>query len=81
MENSNQELTINFDKTELKDLLIHQIATHVQQHWSADEVIEFFVDSPFNFIEPGKTKAEKLNELIENHKIALRNEATLEVKI
>ena len=81
MENSNQELTINFDKTKLKDLLIHQIATHLQQQWSADEVIEMFVDSPFNFIESGKTKAEKLNELIATHKIALRNEVNLEVKI
>jgi hypothetical protein len=74
MENSNQKLTINFDKTQLKDLLIHQIATHLQQQWSANEVIEMFVDSPFNFIESEKTKAEKLNELMETHKTALKNE-------
>ena len=74
MENSNQELTINFDKTKLKDLLIHQIATHLQQHWNDNEVIELFLDSPFNFVETDKTKAEKVGELMETHKAALKNE-------
>lgn len=76
MENSNQELTINFDKTQLKDLLIHQIATHLQQHWSDNEVIELFLESPFNFVEADKTKAEKVGELMETHKAALKIERT-----
>ena len=44
MENSKQELTINFDKTNLKDLLIHQIATHLQNNWSDNEVIDLFLE-------------------------------------
>jgi hypothetical protein len=74
MENSNQELTINFDKTKLKDLLIHQIATHLQQYWNDNEVIELFLESPFNFVESEKTKAQKVSELMETHKTALKNE-------
>lgn len=76
MENSNQELTINFDKTKLKDLLIHQIATHLQQHWNDNDVIDLFVDSPFNFVETGKTKAAKVGKLMETHKAALEIERT-----
>lgn len=78
MENSKQELTINFDKTNLKDLLIHQIATHLQQHWNDNEVIDLFLESPFNFVETGKTKAAKVGELMETHKSALKNEINLE---
>lgn len=77
MENSTQELTISFDKTKLKDLLIHQIATHMQQHWNDNEVIELFLDSPFNFVETDTTKAQKVSALMETHKAALKNEYTL----
>ncbi|HKR06313.1 MAG TPA: hypothetical protein VJY62_16880 [Bacteroidia bacterium] len=71
MENLNREITIKFDKTILKDLLIYQIATNLQQHWNDNEVIELFLESNFNFIESNKTKAEKLIELIETHKTAI----------
>ncbi|HQZ78769.1 MAG: hypothetical protein JNK36_00300 [Bacteroidia bacterium] len=74
MENSKQELTINFDKTNLKDLLIHQIATHLQKNWSDNEVIDLFLESQFNFVEARKTKGEIVSELITTHKTALEEE-------
>ena len=76
MENSIQELTMKFDKTELKDLLIYQIASHMQQHWNADMVIEFFCDSIYQLINPSKNKGEILSEMIQAHKTALKNEST-----
>ena len=76
-ENSKQELTVNFDKTNLKDLLIHQIATHLKKNWSDNEVIDLFLESPFNFVEAEKTKAEKVKELVEVHKSALQNETMI----
>lgn len=78
MEKSNQKLTLNFDKTKLKDLLIYQIGTYLQQHWNDNEVIELFLDSPFNFVESDKTKAQKISELMETHKAALRNEINID---
>jgi hypothetical protein len=74
MKNSNQELTINFNKTQLKDLLIHKIASHMQQHWNADDVITLFLSSPFNFVEGDKTKAQVVSTLMETHQAALKNE-------
>lgn len=74
METSTQELTIKFDKAELKDLLLHQIATHMQQHWNTNEVIELFLNSPFSFVETDKTKAQVVSALMETHKAALKNE-------
>ena len=72
MINSNQELQINFDKVELKDLLVHQIATHMQQHWSSDDIIELFLNSSFSFVEADKTKAQVVSALMETHKAALK---------
>lgn len=74
MENSNQELQINFDKAEFKDLFIHQIATHMQQHWKTDDVIDLFLNSPFSFVETYKTKAQVVGGLMEVHKAALKNQ-------
>lgn len=77
MENANQELQINFDKAEFKDLLLHQITTNVQQHWNTDDVIDLFLNSSFNFVETGKTKAEVVSVLMEIHKAALKTELNL----
>lgn len=77
MENSNQGLQINFDKAEFKDLLLHQIATNIQQHWSTDDVIDLFLNSKFSFAETGKTKAEVVSGLMEIHKAALKTELNL----
>ena len=81
MENSNQELTINFDKAEFKDLLLHQITTYIQQHWKTDDVIDLFLNSPFSFVETGKTTAEVASALMETHKAALKNEITIDAEI
>jgi len=81
MENSNQGLQINFDKAEFKDLLIHQIATHMQHHWKADDVIDLFLNSHLSFVETGKTTAEVASTLMENHKAALKNEITIDAEI
>lgn len=77
MENANQELQINFDKAEFKDLLLHQITINVQQHWNTDDVIDLFLNSSFNFVETGKTKAEVVSVLMEIHKAALKTELNL----
>ena len=77
MENSNQELTINFDKAEFKDLLIHQIANHMQQHCNTNEVIELFLNSSYSFVEAHNTKAQIAALLMETHKMALKNELNL----
>jgi hypothetical protein len=77
MENSNQELLITFDKAEFKDLLLHQIATNIQQHWNTDDVIDLFLNSSFSFVETGKTKAEVVSALMEIHKAALKAELNL----
>ena len=77
MENLNQELTINFDKAEFKDLLIHQIANHMQQHWNTNEVIELFLNSSYSFVEAHNTKAQIAALLMETHKMALKNELNL----
>lgn len=77
MENSNHELQISFDKAEFKDLLLHQITTNIQQHWKTDDVIDLFLNSPFSFIETGKTKAEVVSALMEIHKAALKTELNL----
>jgi hypothetical protein len=81
MKNSNQELQINFDKAEFKDLLLHQIATNIQQHWNTDDVIDLFLHSSFSFVETGKTKAEVVSALMETHKAALKNEIKIEAEI
>lgn len=73
MKNPNQALIIKFDKAELKDLIIYQIATHLQQHWNVHEVIDLFLESPFNFIEADYTKAAKVSDLIKTHQEALIN--------
>lgn len=73
MKNPNQKLIIKFDKAELKDLIIHQIATHLQQHWNVHEVIDLFLESPFNFVETDNTKSAKVSALIKTHQEALRN--------
>ncbi len=77
MENSNQELQINFDKAEFKDLLIYQIAINMQQHWNNNDVIDLFLNSTFSFVETGKTKVEVVSALIEIHKAALKDEVNL----
>ena len=80
MANSNQELTMKFDKSQLKDLLIHQIANHMKQNWSADGVIEFFCDSNYQLINPSQDKGEILSEMIQTHKTALKNEINFVVE-
>ena len=77
MKYSNQELQINLDKAEFKDLLLHQIVTNIQQHWNIDDVIDLFLNSSFSFVETGKTKAEVVTALIEVHKAALKDEVKL----
>jgi len=71
MENTDQEITVKFDNAEFKDLLIHQIAINMKQHWNTDDVIELFLNPSFNFNGEEKTKAQKVSELMETHKVAL----------
>ena len=76
MEVSNT-ISLAFDKSEMKDLLIHQMATFMKRNWSDDEVIDLFLESQYNFIESGKSRAEMIKEIIKAHKSALQNEMSL----
>lgn len=81
MQNTNT-ISVAFDKSEMKDLIIHQIATYMQQHWSDDEVIDLFLESQYNFIEPDKSRAGMIKELMQVHKSEISNEKiNFEVKI
>ncbi|HET8810346.1 MAG TPA: hypothetical protein VFM65_08790 [Flavobacteriaceae bacterium] len=71
-------ISASFAKAEMKDLLIHQIATYMKEYWSDDEVIDLFLESQFNFIEPEKSRAEMVKELMKLHKYALQNEKLTE---
>jgi hypothetical protein len=68
--------SMSFDKSNFKDLLILEIANYMKHYWDDNQVIDLFLDSDFNFIPPNKTKAERVKELISQHKHSLKNELT-----
>lgn len=45
-------VTTSLDKSDLKDLIIHQMVGFMKKNWSDDKVIDLFLDSSFNFLEP-----------------------------
>ncbi|MBS1775345.1 MAG: hypothetical protein JSS64_03590 [Bacteroidetes bacterium] len=73
MEVSNT-ISLAFDKSEMKDLIIHQIASYMKQNWNDDEVIDLFLESQYNFIESDKSRAEIVKDLMNVQKSALRSE-------
>lgn len=66
-------ISVSFDKSDFKDLLILEMVNHMKQNWEDNQVIDLFLDSDFNFVVSNKTKAERVKELISQHKSALKN--------
>jgi hypothetical protein len=69
--------SVTFDKSEMKDLVIYQMAKFMKQNWSDDEVIDLFHNEQFKFIEAEKSMGQKVLELIAEHKTALKYEREL----
>jgi len=72
MENTNT-IIMSFDKSDFKDLLILEMVNQMKDYWDDNQVIDLFLDSDFNFVASNKTKAERVKELISQHKSALKN--------
>lgn len=64
---------MSFDKSDFKDLLILEMVNQMKDYWDDNQVIDLFLDSDFNFVASNKTKAERVKELISQHKSALKN--------
>ena len=66
-------ISVTFDKQDFKDLLILEMVNHMKENWEDNQVIDLFLDSDFNFVAANKTQAEKVKELISQHKTALKS--------
>lgn len=66
-------ISLSFDKSDFKDLLILEMVNHIKEDWEDNQVIDLFLDSDFNFVGGNKTQAEKVKELISQHKTALKS--------
>ncbi len=78
MKTSNAIL-VSFDKSDFKDLLILEIVNHMKENWEDNQVIDLFLDSDFNFVATNKTQAERVKELIFQHKTALKNNVKIDL--
>jgi hypothetical protein len=72
MENTNT-IIMSFDKSDFKDLLILEMVNQMKDYWDDNQVIDLFLASDFNFVASNKTKAERVKELISQHKSALNS--------
>ncbi len=68
--------SLTFDKSEMKDLVIHQMATFMKQNWSDDEVIDLFHNPQFNFFDQDE-KYRVTAELMIEQKEAVQREIAL----
>lgn len=66
-------ISVSFDKSDFKDLLILEMVNHMRENWEDNQVIDLFFDLDFNFVGANKTQAERVKELISQHKSALKN--------
>lgn len=78
MENTNT-IIMSFDKSDFKDLLILEMLNQMKNYWGDNQVIELFLDSDFNFVASNKTKAERVKELISQHKSALNSNVKIDL--
>ena len=76
--NTTNHISVSFDKSEFKDLLILEMVNHMKNNWDDNEVIELFFNSLFNFIEKDKSKSQKARELISIHKSALKRNVNID---
>jgi len=66
-------VSVSFDKSDFKELLILEIVNHMKENWEDNQVIDLFLDSDFNFVAANKTQAVRVKELILQHKTALKS--------
>jgi hypothetical protein len=78
MENTNT-IMMSFDKSDFKDLLILEMVNQMKNYWDDNQVIDLFLDSDFNFVASNKTKAERVKELISQHKSALNSNVKIDL--
>lgn len=78
MENTNT-IIMSFDKSDFKDLLILEMVNQMKDYWDDNQVIDLFLDSDFNFVASNKTKAERVKELISQHKSALNSNVKIDL--
>ncbi len=70
---------MSFDKSDFKDLLILEMVNQMKDYWDDNQVIDLFLDSDFNFVASNKTKAERVKELISQHKYALNSNVKIDL--
>lgn len=52
----------------------------MKENWEDNQVIDLFLDSDFNFVASNKPKAERVKELISQHKSALNSNVKIVYK-
>lgn len=72
-------ISVSFDKSDFKDLLILEMVNYMKENWDDNQVIDLFLDSDFNFVALNKTKAERVKELISQHKSALNSNVKIDL--
>lgn len=76
---TSSKVSVSFDKSDFKDLLILEIVNHMKENWEDNQVIDLFLDSDFNFVGINKTQAERVKELISQHKTELKNNVKIDL--
>lgn len=61
-------VSISFDKTQIKDLLMLQMITSMKENWDCNGVIDLFFESHYKFHDDAFTKAEIIQKIIETQK-------------
>lgn len=51
----------------------------MKENWEDNQVIDLFLDSDFNFVASNKPKAERVKELISQHKSALNSNVKIDL--
>lgn len=72
-------ISVSFDKSDFKDLLILEMVNHMKEYWEYNQVIDLFLDSDFNFVASNKTKIERVKELISEHKSELNSNVKIDL--
>lgn len=72
-------ISVSFDKSVFKDLLILEMVNYMKENWEDNQVIDLFLDSDFNFVASNRPKAERVKELISQHKSALNSNVKIDL--
>ena len=72
-------ISISFDKSDFKDLLICEMVNHIKENWEDNQLIDLFLHSDFKYVGANITQAEKVKELIFKHKTALKSNTKIDL--